>query len=101
MAFTVIYKKVAPAGKLVVEAMRLWNSDADSITAAITVTTALRNILGAQWGKLCTPTLMSTSAITWTNASTYPGHATVLVSGISDAAAGNTKIVDLVLWGRR
>lgn len=87
-----------PSGGLYFEVIRISTAAATSVDALLTFTSSLRMVENIQWGKLCTPSLATDAAITWTNATTYPGHAEIGVSGISTTAAEKT--FDIVSWGK-
>jgi len=97
--FTVTHRKTFPTGGLYVNIARLTTANATSATASLDFVSDLRTIESVEWGRnMVTATAATFTAVTWTNASTYPGHATFTISGIS--ATAGSKTFDVVLWGK-
>ena len=94
--WTTVHSRAFPAGTKIWEIVRLTTSDATTATAALDYVSRLRYIENVQWGKSSTPTLVTDTQVTWTNATTYPGHATLTVMGMSTTALPKTFDFELV-----
>lgn len=96
--WTLLQSQMVRSGHKRIEVVRLTTAAATSASTSLDYVTRLNYIDWMEVGHQTTPSCVSATAMTWTNATAWPGHATVSVSGIS-VTVPQTKILDLVLFG--
>lgn len=101
-SFTVSFRKLFPAGNRVWEIAQVTSgTGALSTTTALDFTSALRTIDpgGILYGRDGTVAQLNTAAVTFSNATSFPGNALITFSGMS-ASAGEKRFF-VVSVGRR